>query len=70
MTDPHQLWPDAEDLQRDEISFSFRDNNFVGHLVAPPASQGPKPLVIVIHNYQGLKFFDVDVAEYLSLIHI
>ena len=66
MTDPHQLWPDAEDLQRDEISFSFRDNNFVGHLVAPPASQGPKPLVIVIHNYQGLKFFDVDVAEYLA----
>ena len=42
MTDPHQLWPDAEDLQRDEISFSFRDNNFVGHLVAPTRIAGAK----------------------------
>ena len=34
-------------------------------MVAPSASVGPRPLVLVIHNYQGLKQFDRDVAEYL-----
>ena len=24
--------------------------------------------MLVIHNYQGLKFFDVDVAEYLARV--
>jgi len=60
------FWPPAPDLQRDDIAFDFRGNHFVGHLVAPPASAGPRPLVLVIHNYQGLKFFDVDVAEYMA----
>ncbi len=61
-------WPAAPDLRRDEISFHFRDNDYVGHLVAPAESAGPRPLVMVIHNYQGLKFFDVDVAEYLARV--
>ena len=61
-------WPPAPDLQRADISFSFRGNDYLGHLVAPPESAGPRPLVMVIHNYQGLKFFDVDVAEYLARV--
>lgn len=60
------FWPPAPDLQRATISFSFRDNDYVGHLVAPPAPMGPRPLVLVVHNYQGLKQFDIDVAEYLA----
>lgn len=65
---PSELWPPAPDLQRAEVTFSFQDNNYLGHLVAPPAELGPRPLVLVVHNYQGLKFFDVDVAEYLARV--
>ncbi len=61
-----EQWPDAPDLQRADVSVSFGNDNFLGHLVAPPEADGPRPLVLVIHNYQGLKFFDVDVAEYLA----
>jgi dienelactone hydrolase len=68
MKKPADLWPDAPELQRDDISFEFAGNEFLGHLVAPPAAAGPRPLVLVIHNYQGLKFFDVDVAEYLARV--
>mgnify|MGYP003628189867 FL=1 len=59
-------WPDAPELQRADIPLTLGDNKFLGHLVAPADSAGPRPLVLVIHNYQGLKFFDVDVAEYLA----
>ena len=55
-------------LRRDEIAFSFRGNDYSGQLVAPPEDAGARPLVLVIHNYQGLKFFDVDVAEYLARV--
>lgn len=68
MSSQQKLWPPAPDLERADIEFSFRDNNYLGHLVAPPAVLGPRPLVLVVHNYQGLKFFDVDVAEYLARI--
>jgi dienelactone hydrolase len=37
-------------------------------MVAPSEASGPRPLVVVIHNYQGLKGFDVDVAEYLARV--
>jgi len=66
MTTSTDFWPPAPDLRRDSISFSFRDNNYLGHLVAPPEAAGAKPLVLVVHNYQGLKQFDIDVAEYLA----
>ena len=56
------------ELIRADIGFSFRGNEYLGHLVAPPAGTGPRPLVLVIHNYQGLKFFEVDVAEYLARV--
>ena len=61
-------WPPAPNLRRDNISFHFRGNDYLGHLVAPPESEGPRPLVMVIHNFQGLKFFDDDVAEYLARV--
>lgn len=61
-------WPPAPDLQRADISVQFAGKDYLGHLVAPPADAGPRPLVLVIHNYQGLKFFDVDVAEYLARV--
>lgn len=64
---PQELWP-AMALRRDEIAFSFRGNDYSGQLVAPPQDAGARPLVLVIHNYQGLKFFDVDVAEYLARV--
>ena len=64
MTTNH--WPPAPDLQRSNISFNFRDSAYLGHVVAPPESAGKRPLVLVIHNFQGLKFFDIDVAEYLA----
>lgn len=34
--------------------------------MAPSAEQGPRPLVLIFHNFQGLKFFELDVAEYLA----
>jgi len=68
MQNSKDLWPAAPDLRRAQLEFDFADNHFIGHLVAPPASAGLRPLVLVIHNYQGLKFFDVDVAEYLARV--
>ena len=62
------LWPKDPSLRRKEISLEFRGNTFVSHMVAPSESAGPRPLVLVIHNYQGLKGFDVDVAEYLARV--
>jgi len=66
--DPHTKWPAAPDLRRDTISFEFRGHHYSGEMVAPAAATGPRPLVMVIHNYQGMKFFDVDVAEYLARV--
>ena len=68
MADSLDFWPPAPDLIRADIGFKFRGNDYLGQLVAPPESIGPRPLVLVIHNYQGLKFFDVDVAEYLARV--
>ena len=65
---PQDLWPPAPGLVRADIGFHFRGHDYLGHLVAPPAATGPRPLVLVVHNYQGLKFFDVDVAEYLARV--
>jgi dienelactone hydrolase len=68
MSNVMDFWPPAPDLRRAEIGFAFRGNDYLGQLVAPPESSGRRPLVLVIHNYQGLKFFDVDVAEYLARV--
>lgn len=63
-----ESWPPAPGLQRADIALQFEGTDYLGHLVAPPNELGPRPLVLVIHNYQGLKFFDVDVAEYLARV--
>jgi dienelactone hydrolase len=55
-------------LRRKSIGIEFHGNEFLGHMVAPSEASGPRPLVLVIHNYQGLKGFDVDVAEYLARV--
>lgn len=60
------FWPEASDLRRVEVPLHFRGKDYLGHLVAPPASMGRRPLVLEIHNYAGLKFFDVHQAEYLA----
>ena len=65
---PPDFWPPAPDLRRADIGFEFRGNDYLGHLTAPPAAAGPRPLVMVVHNYQGLKFFNVDMAEYLARV--
>lgn len=59
-------WPAAPALQRAEVPLHFRGRDYLGYLVAPAADLGPRPLVLVIHNYAGLKYFDVDQAEYLA----
>ena len=66
MSEHTTFWPPVADLRREEIAFSYRGNDYIGHMVAPPESAGARPMVMVIHNYQGLKFFDVDVAEYMA----
>jgi len=69
MRDDLDFWPPAPDLRRADITFSFHGNDgYLGKLVAPPADAGPRPLVLVVHNYQGLKQFDADVAEYLARV--
>jgi len=60
------FWPPAPELRRREISLHFRGKDYQGYLIAPPASAGSRPLVLEIHNYAGLKFFDVHQAEYLA----
>jgi len=65
---PHTHWPAAPDLRRDTLAFEFRGVRYSGELVAPAQAQGERPLVIIIHNYQGMKYFDVDVAEYLARV--
>jgi hypothetical protein len=63
-----EFWPPAPGLRRADIELEFEGQGYLGHLVAPAIEAGRRPLVLVIHNYQGLKFFDVDVAEYLARV--
>jgi len=60
------FWPEGPELRRMEVPLHFRGKDYLGYLVAPPSSTGPRPLVLEIHNYAGLKFFDVHQAEYLA----
>lgn len=68
VTSSPSFWPPAPGLRRDEVRVSFQGGEYIGHLVAPPASAGKRPLVLVIHNFQGLKFFDVHQAEFLARV--
>ena len=44
-------WQKNPDLLRKTIEFDFRDNRYRGSLVAPPKSEGPKRVVLVIHTF-------------------
>ncbi len=61
-----EFWPQDDSLQRFQVPLHFQGKDYLGYLVAPPASAGPRPLVLEIHNYAGLKFFDVHQAEHLA----
>ena len=67
MSSPKDLWPEVE-LKRDALELEFQGIKYKSYLVAPEADVGPRPMVMVIHNYQGLKFFDIDVAEYFARV--
>ena len=60
------IWPSNSNLQKSNVELSFLKTKYKGYLVAPPKNEGRKPLVLIIHNYQGLKFFEIDVAEYIA----
>lgn len=60
------FWPKAADLQRIPVRLNFQERDYLGHLVTPSSAHDSMPLVMVVHNFQGLKDFDVHVAEYLA----
>jgi len=60
------FWPKVEGLTERALELEFHGVNYKSYIVAPEAELGPRPLVLVIHNYQGLKGFDMDVAEYMA----
>ena len=53
----NKIWPKNANLLNEEIILKFRGNIYKGCYFAPPIEKCPRPLVIVIHNYQGLKYF-------------
>ena len=64
----NKIWPKNANLLNEEIILKFRGNIYKGCYFAPPIEKCPRPLVIVIHNYPGLKFFEENVAEYLARV--
>ena len=48
------FWPKAEGLTERALELEFHGVNYKSYIVAPEAELGPRPLVLVIHNYQGL----------------
>lgn len=61
-------WSPLPELRRDEIKVGFQGHEFHGYLVAPPEDAGKRPVVLIVHNFQGLKFFDVQVAEFFARV--
>ena len=43
MSEHTTFWPPAPDLRREEIAFSYRGNDYVGQMVAPPESAPAMP---------------------------
>ena len=60
------IWPRNSNLQKFTVELNFLNTKYKGYLVAPSKDEGKKPLILIIHNYQGLKFFEIDVAEYIA----
>jgi len=64
---PAHWLPDTS-LRREQLRVTFEGRHFLGHVVAPPEDAGKRPAVLIVHNFQGLKFFDVQVAEYFARV--
>ena len=60
------IWPINSYLQKSTIELNFLNTKYKGYYIAPSKGEGKKPLILIIHNYQGLKFFEIDVAEYIA----
>jgi dienelactone hydrolase len=52
-------------VHREDIKIEFEGEKYTGKLVCAKGAQ-KKPLVLVCHNYAGLKFFDEHQAEYMA----
>ena len=52
-------------LRREELPLRYAGRDFRGHMCWCEG-KGPKPLVLVIHNYAGLKRFDKEQAAFLA----
>eukprot|EP00039_Didymoeca_costata_P012574 m.181801 g.181801 ORF g.181801 m.181801 type:complete len:332 (+) comp15519_c0_seq3:41-1036(+) len=63
-------WNDLSfDAYREDIKISFEGFEYTGKLVSSAQAKDnndPRPLVLVIHNYAGQKFFDEHQAEYMA----
>jgi hypothetical protein len=66
---PLDYWPEMA-LQRDTLQVDFNGNHFKGYMVAPADGAGPKPMVIVIHNYQGLNILRESVMSVSRSIYM
>ena len=53
-----------ERLRQEAVPLTFGGREFVGHMAWCEGS--PKPLLVVVHNYAGLKQFDRDQAAYFA----
>ena len=62
------IWPRNNHLQKSIVELNFFNTKYKGYLVSPSKDEGKKPLILIIHNYQGLKFFEIDVAEYIACL--
>jgi len=60
------IWPNNSNLQKSTVELNFLNTKYKGYFIAPSKGEGKKPLILIIHNYQGLKFFEIDVAEYIA----
>ena len=56
---------DHFEVHREDITIEFEGETHVGKLVCAKDAE-PKPIVLVCHNYAGLKFFDEHQAEYMA----
>eukprot|EP00928_Gymnodinium_smaydae_P073077 TRINITY_DN56330_c0_g1_i1.p1 TRINITY_DN56330_c0_g1~~TRINITY_DN56330_c0_g1_i1.p1 ORF type:complete len:338 (-),score=47.60 TRINITY_DN56330_c0_g1_i1:48-1028(-) len=52
---------------REDVKVSFKGREYSGRLVSE-AGAPPRPLVVVIHNFQGLKLFEERVAEFMARV--
>ena len=52
-------------LRQEEVSLEYEGKSYTGWM-SWCDGRGPTPLILVVHNYAGLKRFDKDVTAYLA----